>query len=700
MLTAALAAALLCAAEAAAAENVVVTQACDPSDPAQQFTLGSDGSLSTEVGGGKRCVVVDGCLIDSNAKVVLGPCGAVTKCSAWALHKPPHPSAPGATWIVAPGSPAGQPRCLENPQKAAAGSVDIYCCSCEAGSCGSVYPTALPWQQWSVSGVGTAGFVQNLGSGPAGGAKLCLAVAPGPPPPLTIAPVWPLPKALECPSPGQISSVLLSSAVTVALSGPGASSKVGTQSNARLLPLLKAAGVPRGAITSVSVTVQSADETLSRTTNYSYSIDYTSGSGAVKLTAASPYAVAYALESLLQLSDAKFCAGGSFALQDAPDFPHRGVMIDTGRRFYSVGLVESILEGMAMMKMNVMHMFLSELCFRVESKQFPGLHTMNCTGPNPRPGLINNGFYTQDDIAHLVGFAAVRGIRIIPEFDMPGHSGGFCHGLKSAGIVCCQQGGMGVPQIQDDTAGKSVALIKQVLHEMSTLFPDSVLHIGGDETGAIPPCTTADTTTFEEKIIAYADTELNRTVMGWEEVLFKSKAAVPTPAVIIDSWERSSWQQAATLGHRAVASNSDTLYLDIHSHVSATVWEDIRGGTTNATLLSMLLGGETSMWQDYYVPGARTRAEGSASCLFSSNRDVDFDNSTSSTIWPRAAIAGGSFWGFSAALDSKSALFESVVEDVKRRLAGRGINVCPCATATALGCEQNSFCGKVWCPGG
>ena len=67
-----------------------------------------------------------------------------------------------------------------------------------------------------------------------------------------------------------------------------------------------------------------------------------------------------------------------------------------------------------MMKMNVMHMFLSELCFRVESKVFPELVNnggLNCTGPRPVPGLVNNGFYTQADIARLVEFAKLRGIR-------------------------------------------------------------------------------------------------------------------------------------------------------------------------------------------------------------------------------------------------------------------------------------------------
>ena len=98
--------------------------------------------------------------------------------------------------------------------------------------------------------------------------------------------------------------------------------------------------------------------------------------------------------------------------------------------------------------------------------------------------------------------------------------------------------------------------------------------------------------------------------------------------------------------------------------------------------------------------GARTKAVGSASCLFDDSRDADFVNSTSSTVWPRAAVAGGAFWRYSAALDAKADLFGRVVGDIKRRLAARGVGVCPCATGSALGCMQNSYCGHVWCPDG
>jgi N-acetyl-beta-hexosaminidase len=73
---------------------------------------------------------------------------------------------------------------------------------------------------------------------------------------------------------------------------------------------------------------------------------------------------------------------------------------------------------------------------------------------------------------------------------------------------------MGVPQIEDDPAGVSAGLVKLLLHEMAGLFPDSVLHIGGDETGSTPPCTLGDTKSWEVKIIDYVQNSLKKQVMG------------------------------------------------------------------------------------------------------------------------------------------------------------------------------------------
>jgi hypothetical protein len=395
----------------------LVVKACDQhsafGDPAQRFGYDkSSGQLSTSYGaGGKKCVSVKDCGLQSNAEVVLTSCVDV-KCTAWGLQKPPHPvpSSNGTTWLIAPGSPKDQPRCLENPKRASPGPLDIYCCSGETADCASVYKTALPWQQWSL---GSNGQVRNL----AGDGALCLSVTAPPPPPLEAAPVWPLPQYLHCQS-NQDSRALLSDSVVVTVAG--STSVVATEAVRRFTPLLRSAGKSDGHVKTITIALQSGSEALGQTTNYSYSLSYVAmTSNGVTGNAASPYGVGYSLETLLQLAEPAGLAqcGSAFEVRDYPSYVHRGLMIDTGRRFYSVELVESLLEGMSMMKMNVMHMFLSELCFRVESKVFPDLVNnggLNCTGPNPVPGLVNNGYYKQADIARLVEFAKLRGIREHP----------------------------------------------------------------------------------------------------------------------------------------------------------------------------------------------------------------------------------------------------------------------------------------------
>ena len=116
-------------------------------------------------------------------------------------------------------------------------------------------------------------------------------------------------------------------------------------------------------------------------------------------------------------------------------------------------------------------------------------------------------------------------------------------------------------QIEDDAAGKSVDLVTNVFREMAGLFPDAVMHVGSDETGKKAPCTMNNTRSFEEKIITFVAGDLKKEVMGWEEILFKTHAAAQDKSVIVDSWERSSWQEAAQEGHRTVASNSGNLYV-------------------------------------------------------------------------------------------------------------------------------------------
>src|SRR5207247_10924511 len=100
-------------------------------------------------------------------------------------------------------------------------------------------------------------------------------------------------------------------------------------------------------------------------------------------------------------------------IQDEPRFPWRGLMIDSARHFIPLEVIGRNLDGMEAVKMNVFHWHLSEnQGFRVESRKFPKLQELGSDAL----------YYTQEQIRDLIAYARDRGIRALPEFDMPGHS--------------------------------------------------------------------------------------------------------------------------------------------------------------------------------------------------------------------------------------------------------------------------------------
>src|SRR4029077_12765491 len=132
------------------------------------------------------------------------------------------------------------------------------------------------------------------------------------------------------------------------------------------------------------------------------------------------------------------------------------------------------LVGMAAVKMNVLHWHLSDdQGFRVESKAFPKLTGMGSDGQ----------FYTQTEIRDLIAYAHDRGIRVMPEFDMPGHSGSWFVGYPDLashrGSFGFDPGGPG--SVIDPTQEATYKFLDKFIGEMAKLFPDAYFHIGGDE---------------------------------------------------------------------------------------------------------------------------------------------------------------------------------------------------------------------------
>src|SRR6185369_6736469 len=208
----------------------------------------------------------------------------------------------------------------------------------------------------------------------------------------------------------------------------------------------------------------------------SYKLDVTP-QGAT-LTAATPLGAMHGLQTFLQL--VQLGPDGfsipTISIQDSPRFPWRGLMIDVGRHFIPLDVLKRNLDGMAAVKLNVFHWHLSEnQGFRIESKKFPKLQGMGSDGL----------YYTQDEVRGVIAYARERGIRVVPEFDMPGHATAWFVGHPELAS------GSGPYQIErrwgvfdpamDPTNDKTYKFLDTFIAEMAKLFPDHFFHIGGDE---------------------------------------------------------------------------------------------------------------------------------------------------------------------------------------------------------------------------
>src|SRR6267143_7015979 len=200
-----------------------------------------------------------------------------------------------------------------------------------------------------------------------------------------------------------------------------------------------------------------------------------SQSGA-NLTAPTPLGILHGLQTFLQLVET---TTNGFAvpvvtIKDQPRFPWRGLLIDVSRHFIPIDVMKRNLDGMAAVKMNVLHWHLSDdQGFRVESKKLPKLHEMGSEGL----------YYTQAEIREFIAYAHDRGIRVIPEFDTPGHSRSWFFGYpelaSSPGPFTFEPAGAG--SVTDPTREETYKFLDKFVDEMAKLFPDAYFHIGGDE---------------------------------------------------------------------------------------------------------------------------------------------------------------------------------------------------------------------------
>ncbi|MBD2768160.1 family 20 glycosylhydrolase [Hymenobacter sp. BT664] len=335
-------------------------------------------------------------------------------------------------------------------------------------------------------------------------------------------------------------------------------------------------------------------------------------------------------------------------VQDRPRFAWRGLLIDAARHFLPVPVIKRNLDGMAAVKLNVLHWHLSDdQGFRVESKLLPRLSQVGGA----------NGFYTQAEVRDVIEYAAARGIRVVPEFDVPGHATSWITAYPrlasndSAYAVPTRWGVLNVAL--DPTRETTYSLLDSLFTEMTALFPDPYFHIGGDENDGRQWRRNPRISAFmRAKGFVKADgktvdkhqlqTYFNRRVLtmlqkngkimvGWDEILGPD---LPKEAVV-QSWRgKKGLTDAAQLGHPVLLSNG--YYLDLNYSAASHYAADPLPPDTPLTAAEqkLVLGGEAAMWAE-----------------FADSTILD------SRIWPRAGAVAERLWSPQAAAQDVADLY-------------------------------------------
>jgi hexosaminidase len=360
-----------------------------------------------------------------------------------------------------------------------------------------------------------------------------------------------------------------------------------------------------------------------------------------KLNAANPLGILRGLQTFLQLVDVSpnGFATPAVSIKDQPRFAWRGLMIDSSRHFTPLDVLKRNLDGMEAVKLNVFHWHISDnQGFRAESKKFPKLHGSGSAGL----------FYTQDEIRDVIAYARDRGMRVVPEFDMPGHSTSWLVGYpeiaSGPGPFNIDQAWGVMDPAMDPTNEKTYKFLDEFIGEMTKHFPDHYFHIGGDEVNGkawdsnpkIQEFKKAHNFKTNEELQAYFSGRVQKLVnkhgkatVGWDEIFVPGAPK----DIVIHSWRGpKALAEAAKQGYQGILSNG--YYIDLMWSASRHYAVDPLSG--DAAALSpdeqkRVLGGEATMWSEY----------------------VNWEN-IDSRIWPRTAAIAERFWSPQSVTDVNS----------------------------------------------
>ncbi|KAG5984979.1 hypothetical protein E4U55_002386 [Claviceps digitariae] len=439
----------------------------------------------------------------------------------------------------------------------------------------------------------------------------------------------------------------------------------------------------------IHVQVSDWSSDLQHGVDESYTISITPSSPIVEVTAKTVWGALHAFTTFQQLvifEGQGLIVEQPVTIKDYPKYPYRGVMIDTGRNFISVSKIKEQIDGLALSKMNILHWHITDAqSWPIHLHSYPEV-TKDAYSPRE--------IYSDGDVEHILSYAHARGVRVIPEIDMPGHSSSGWKQIDKD-IVTCQNSWWSNddwplhtavepnPGQLDVLNSKTYTVVKKVYSEISKRFADNFFHVGGDELqvhcfnysqgirewfDADPKRNYSDLNqhwidhSYPLFMSEKNSGKKERRLIMWEDVVLSSDARAlnVSKSVIMQSWNNgvANIAKLAEAGYDVIVSSSDFMYLDcgFGGFVTNDIRYNVQAPDNTPETFTFNYGGPGGSWcapyktwqriYDYDFTTNLTEAQakhiiGAAAPLWSEQVD---DTVISGKMWPRAAALAELVW--------------------------------------------------------
>ena len=368
-------------------------------------------------------------------------------------------------------------------------------------------------------------------------------------------------------------------------------------------------------------------------------------SNLITISASTENGAIFGFQSLNQLMNLNLNNGAiklkNQEIKDSPRFKYRGMHLDVGRHMYPVDFIKKYIDGLAMLKFNNFHWHLTEdQGWRIEIEKYPELNNIGSFrdstlighyGDKPRQFDKSRygGFYTKKEIKEIVKYANKRGINVIPEIEMPGHSQA---AVASYPMLGCSGEQVGVAPLWGVfkeiycSKNETFDFLEDIIDEVVELFPSKYIHIGGDEApktnwkacGNCQNVIEREGLKDEYELQSYFITRMEKyinskgkQIIGWDEILEGGLA----PNATVMSWRGiSGGIEAAKMNHEVIMTPNAVCYLD-HYQAKDTKNEPLAiGGYTpieeiynyepipselDKSLHKYIIGAQGNVWTEY-----------------------------------------------------------------------------------------------------